>query len=856
MASPFSVFRKYGKSLMAVLVVMLMVGWGVLGVLQDMQTAGSADARDPLVVTSTHGDLTENKLLQLRQQKNLVRTFLARVMMLKAQPQFAFFVERQINQLIGGFSDEVLVDDWFLTKEADARGVVVPDAAIDKFLDGVTGGQVRAEEYRQILLTMQQESPLRPTKATLYNAMRTVLASNQMRMMTAGMLITTPSERFDGYQRLRRRAAVELVPIKAEDLVSKVPEPKESQLRALYNQHKNEEPVPGSSTPGFKVPARSSFLYVKANYDKFVKPEAITAKEIQDQYDKVKDQQYLFSGLGADPEPAPAKPAVTPSEKKPAETPKLTPEKKETPPAKPAEEKKPETPKPTPPSPSEKPATPEKKDTPPAKPADEKKPAEEKKPETPKPTPPASPEKPATPEKKDTPPAKPADEKKSEEKKPDDKKPDEKKSSAIQFDGAHESLVAFAEDAAKAADDVAKKSGEAAKSDAAPAITDPAKSTTPQATSTPAATTPAAPAAPEVKKPEPPPQLTEKYKLPENVREGPSPKYDPLWKVEDAIRTQLAREKAATLVDKLILEVDNTLASYSQQLFTWDAEVKAAKGDKKDAITAPKEPDLEAVAKQISERAGYPDGLTAGKTGLVSIHEASRLPGIGESNSADNRSFASQAGRGGMRPFTSITTVDTAGNRYRIMKTAAKETFVPTFEEAKSEVLHSWKMIEARKLIKQRAEELAAEARKQNKPLKEAFAADKSLTVLEPEAFSWLTRNSADPFGTQRSLPQLTEVEGVVDGGDEFMRGVFALEADGSVGVTMNNPQTIAYVVRIKSYSPSPQLLRDTFLVDPPMESMTAISNDQRQLFQSWLTDRRKVAKLTWKRDPGLEEEM
>ncbi len=795
MASPFSVFRKYGKSLMAVLVVMLMVGWGVLGVLQDMQTAGSADARDPLVVTSTHGDLTENKLLQLRQQKNLVRTFLARVMMLKAQPQFAFFVERQVNQLIGGFSDEALVEDWFLSKEADTRGVVVPDAAIDKFLDGVTGGQVKAEEYRQILLTMQQESSLRPTKSTLYNAMRTVLASNQMRMMTAGMLITTPSERFDGYQRLRRRAAVELVPIKAEDLVSKVPEPKEAQLRELYNAHKSEEPVPGSSTPGFKVPARSSFLYVKANYDKFVKPEAITAKEIQDQYDKVKDQQYLFSGLGADPEPAPAKPAVVPGEKKPAETPKLTPEKKETPPAKPADEKKPEA----------------------------KKPAEEKKPD---------------------------------DKKPEEKKADEKKSSAIHFDGAPESLVAFAEDAAKAADDVAKKSGDAAKSDAAPAITDPAKSSTPPATSTPAATTPAAPAAPEVKKPEPPPQLTEKYKLPENVREGPSPKYDPLWKVEESIRTQLAREKAATLVDKLILEVDNTLASYSQQLFTWDAEVKAAKGDKKDAITAPKEPDLEAVAKQISERAGYPGGLTAAKTGMVSIHEASRLPGIGESTSADNRPFAAQAGRGGMRPFTSITTVDTAGNRYRIMKTAAKETYVPTFEEAKSEVLHAWKMIEARKLIKQRAEELAADARKQNKSLKEAFAADKSLTVLEPEAFSWLTRNSADPFGTQRSLPQLTEVEGVVDGGDEFMRGVFALEADGSVGVTLNNPQTIAYVVRIKSYTPSPQLLRDTFLVDPPMESMTAISNDQRQLFQSWLDDRRKLAKLTWKRDPGLEEEM
>jgi hypothetical protein len=875
MASPFSIFRKYGKSLMAVLVVMLMVGWGVLGILQNMQESRSPHSQDPIVVSSTHGELTENKLLQLRQQKNLVRTFLARVMTMKAQPQFAFFVERQINQLIGGFSDEALVDDWFLSKEADSRGIVIPDVAVDKFLDGVTGGQVRAEEYRQVLLTLQQESPLRPSKSTLYNSMRTILASNQMRMMTAGMLLTTPAERFDGYQRLRRRATVELIPVKAEDYKAKVREPNEAELRELYNKHKDTEPVPGSATPGFKVPHRSSFLYVKANYEKFVKPEAITEKEIQEHYEKFKDERYQFSGLGPDPEPKKpeVKPAETPKPTPPATPEKpATPAKPETPPVKPADEKKPaDAPKLTPPASPEKPATPAKPETPPAKPADEKKPAD-----APKLTPPASPEKAATPAKPETPPAKPADEKKpadapkltppaspekpatpAKQETPPSKPADEKKSSAIKSTDDLDSLVAFAEDAAKAADDVAKKAGDAAKTDAAPVLTDPAKaSTTPATPVTPSSTQPAAPAAPEVKKPEAPPQLTEKFKLPENIADGPSPKHDPLWKVEESIRTQLAREKAAKLVDDLINKVDNTLTNYSQQLFTWDAEVKATKDDaKKQAIAAPKEPDLEAVCKQVSEAAGFPGGLTAAKTGFVSAFEASRLPGIGESTSADNRPFAYQATRFGMRPFTSLSTTDTAGNRYRFMKTAAKETFVPTFEEAKSEVLNVWKTIEARKLIKARAEELAAEAIKQKKSLKELYGNDKSLTVLEPESFAWLSRNSADPFG-QRTPPQLTEVEGVVDGGDEFMRGVFSLEGDGSVGVTMNNPLTIAYVVHIKSYSPSPQLLRDTYLVDPPMESMTAMANDQRQIFQTWMADRRKVAKLTWKRDPGSDEEM
>ena len=51
------------------------------------------------------------------------------------------------------------------------------------------------------------------------------------------------------------------------------------------------------------------------------------------------------------------------------------------------------------------------------------------------------------------------------------------------------------------------------------------------------------------------------------------------------------------------------------------------------------------------------------------------------------------------------------------------------------------------------------------------------------------------PADASASPPKLSEVEGVDMPGEAFMRTVFGLKQDG-IGVAINTPQTVAYVVR------------------------------------------------------------
>ena len=65
------------------------------------------------------------------------------------------------------------------------------------------------------------------------------------------------------------------------------------------------------------------------------------------------------------------------------------------------------------------------------------------------------------------------------------------------------------------------------------------------------------------------------------------------------------------------------------------------------------------------------------------------------------------------------------------------------------------------------------------------------------------------------SPPKLSEVEGVDMPGEAFMRTVFGLKK-GEIGVAMNQPQTVAYVVKVIEFAPPPRLLMDLFETTSP----------------------------------------
>lgn len=193
---------------------------------------------------------------------------------------------------------------------------------------------------------------------------------------------------------------------------------------------------------------------------------------------------------------------------------------------------------------------------------------------------------------------------------------------------------------------------------------------------------------------------------------------------------------------------------------------------------------------------------------------------------------------------------DVLGNHYLFWKVQDAKEEVPKFEDSgvREQVLAAWKMVQARKLALGEAEHLRDLALKSRKPLKEAFVdrpdiLDK-LVLTTP--FSWLTRGLV-PVETSLAPPRISSVTGVQMPGPDFMRTVFDLQKD-QVGVAMNVPQTIAYVLRVIEFNKSDVVLWTEFTADPYMTYAAAAFDDQRQLFEAWREGLKIEAGLQWKR--------
>ena len=150
-----------------------------------------------------------------------------------------------------------------------------------------------------------------------------------------------------------------------------------------------------------------------------------------------------------------------------------------------------------------------------------------------------------------------------------------------------------------------------------------------------------------------------------------------------------------------------------------------------------------------------------------------------------------------------------------------KDSYVPKFEEARKEVLATWKMIEARKLAKAQAKEYADQVKKQQAELQEVFKFSPNVHPSKDIGpFTWMTGPPLARNPEQPVLPYLTPLKEIDKPGEDFMRTVFSLNV-GSTSVAMNQPETIAYVVQLKSLTPPEEAFRRQFL-----QNMGSRSND------------------------------
>lgn len=813
MASPFSIFRKNQKVAMAALTIMCMIAFSIGGVMSysDMFGGGSGvnDVARTRYRTYTRDDL--DRMVRSRQLAtnfiSYARLMAARDPSLNLGPDFPLRVlssQPRFAAPFGSLDPESVIRDRVLADQAKRMGLVVSDQAVLDYINSAVrefvdifrqfnpslSGQLTDADYANILNDLATGRNDRVEFWQVVEAIRSEMLVGRLYEMYGSGFQITPAQRWEYFLKLNRKVKAEVLPIKAEEMVAQVANPSESELHEFFDKHKNQEARPGSPIPGFKVPAKAAVEYFAADYERFyAQAEAtITQQDIEKDYEQNKETQYRWQsfGHGSDSDDLPL------DEKPKTETPKDEAPKKDAPdkseePAKPDAKK------------------PEDKDSPDKSKVESK--PEDKKPDA-------------------TEPKKPADDS------------DSKKSSRLHrmlpalalagskawISGIHElslfsTLFSGDEDEAKKAAEpkegdnkakapAEKNPGDAKSPEKEPAATNDDNSKKP-ATSEPAKTTSgtvfpgnllqsAEPSSGKVPV-SPPPIITEEDLLPLSIKDGPNPPHSPLWKVEKDIRKKLTEQRVTERIKKAFEDIREQLDTYFVDRTSWEADVKTQPN-----LKEPKPVDFGALAKKHE--------LTLHKTEPISALQFSKMPDLGEAMMGRDRLVAVVFG--GLGLYQARESQDIKGNRYLVWKFKDEKSYVPTLDDSaiRDEVVRTWKMMKGRDLARTEAEKLAKQANTAKQSLTDLFGNQPGKKVSETNEFSWMTTGTAGGMQFNRSMqPTLSEVEGVDEPGNGFMQEISKLEV-GDAGVALNQPETIAYVIRVTRVDPDLSILHDRFM--------------------------------------------
>ncbi|MCE9603966.1 MAG: hypothetical protein K8U03_03590 [Planctomycetia bacterium] len=835
MASPFALFRKNQKILMVVFGLMAMIAFVFFDSMGPIVDPGNPS--NTLVAESDHlklhelevdiavrnrsivhqfltkalaSSIEQRQFLQLQQELKGESEETIRAQLAEMQARIYSSVNMAVIRRIGVSDEKSVVDNLVLADLAKRSGVQVSDTRIIKFIgEFLAAFQVDpldGAKLDKIANSLNGVSQRRLNEAfrteLLAGAMRDYLAYNPaFSPSTFNQLkpLATPIDRWNYYTRKNLRATAEVVAVRTSDLVKakKVPEPQERELAAFYEEYKFEEPTPGSPDPGFKIPQQAAFQYFAADESKFMEPEKITAAEIAEHYEKNK-ARYPYT-----PEDF--------SEPVKKEEPKVEVPKATTPAA--------TTVNPTPPAPVPSATAPAPAAT--AKP-------QATAPATPASTPSATAVPAPTPSASAVPPA-----------------PKPSASATTPAAGSCENDEADSDGCqtpaptASATPSATPSATASATPTASPSA--PASTAKPQATpsATPVATTPASTPLP------PTPLPSEDVMLPTDIRTGRDPQYDPLWKVEDKVRKELAeagaRKRIQTIFDELKATLNNKAIAQPfdvpkgtvlPPLFTADEWRNLAKP--------------------------YP-GLIAETTDVVSritIDAQADQPGLYHST-IGGRPFAQFvfASRALNVPTQSIEIPESTGIEaivnprksvsYLFWKTTDVEARVPELKEIRNEVVFAWQTRTARKTVQDEAASMAKRVRESSKSMAELFP-DRQVKLTN--AFTWFKPDLSGGFGRQAPLV-LSEVDNVEDAGADFMETVFSLDPD-QVATAFNNPQTVCYVVRALTISPPRQQLYQTFLADQFQSYMQYGETDAERLANGATKTMLVNSGLRWLREP------
>lgn len=810
MASPFSVFRRHQRAMLAACAILAMIAFVFLGPIMDyFGGRGGQSQANPVVVSWNHGDLRESQMLYLMSLANATNQFLE--MAYRTAEASGATPERP---LLINVSEQSVVQTSVLSKAAEQQGMVMSDGMINAYLRRITANAVNADQFNEILNQVSVANR-KATMQNIFDELRRRLLSQQMvRLYESWSYGVPPGERWSYFLKLNQQALVDVVPVTAESQLSQVREPTNEEVLTLYERYKNviSRPVLVSGTPlnppnpGFRQPSRAQFQYFKANFDEFVQvaQAQITDAEIEKYYNENKALFPAGSAAFID------QPEAAPSGDQPAEGKTETPADVAPDPFAPAGDGKTEPPADAPKADgaaepkaevpaTEAPATPPTSETPP--PAEPKTDA----------APPAAPPSEATPA------------------------PDQSSLSPPAWrPGMLSTLTGIALVALQA---------EPPKADAAAPASEPAAPAAEAGSTPPAAEKTATSAAPAADNAVPPPLLADPAAAAAAAATAAAP--EPLEKVRETIRTRLARERAAEEINRIFSQIEEVMNRYSSEFVLW--QTTQQDGGK---VPPPTPPDLDALAKKY--------GVAAVTLNPMSVLELDRDTDLGKSYELrlvqgypmPGQRFLNLTFGPTFPVFRPVRSTDDDQNQFLAWKTANMPDYTPPLDKIRGDVVRAWKLIEAREFVRKRAESLADRARQdKDKTMRQTLSAEPGVEVVEPDPFTWLTLGSVPFDMSNMQAARLTPIVQLNNTGPEFMQKVFSLK-EGEIGVAWNFPQSVMYVIQLKKFEESEAVLHARFM-SYNFERYAAAGLDlSEKMQQRWLGMIQAEQGLKWERPP------
>ncbi|MFN7290405.1 MAG: hypothetical protein ACK5YR_15300 [Pirellula sp.] len=798
MASPFEIFRKNQRILMAGAVLLAMFAFVIAPMFDTMRgSSGGGVSRSNSAIAAWKGGAISNEQAQQDeydlQVTNRFLSELARAVMQKGgMPQVpAFSPDLSMLGISQALDARTAAFRRMLITEAQNMGIRFDDESVKVFLEKFVNGKLGGEA---IVAILKQSTERRMTMTYFNRVMRDELTYQHMlRLTNVGMIfedlrdsrpiaapiLASPSKNWREFLRLNLRAKVQAYPVYVKDLLSEVTTtPSDKELKDLYAKGKDVIRNANilESEPAFMTPPKAEIEFLTVDTEAVIVAEMakIPEEELRKEYERrVADKQFQVP-IEAPKTEATALPL-------PGTTPAAS---SETPSTQPAVD---------PAAATEPPAT-----NPPAT------------------NPPAT-EPPATEPPKTEPPVGGGD-------------GSDKQSS---ISGRNESirLVSYQEPGSQP-----------------PAVTPPAvepPAVEPPVTQTPPATDPVATTQTEPTNPlrneTTPPEATPTATTATEVMPDQGAPVTPVspglsigdsvpgtesqatetttvpmrTKTFDEVKDQIAREMATataiSLVEEKINQAISVMTIYSGELEGY----RRAQEEKIKGFELPVRPDLRVIADEV--------GLDYGTTGLVDSDSVQLMP-IGQSSVSQGQRAqpipvttyinATQGPGGEFVPLTSMGG-GPSGTRFAFWKTKVETPVVPSFETVREQIVEVWKLQQAIKLAESKAKELATQVGTNN--LVDALTSDEQKKlVVEPAPFTAM--NPMFPMFMQMNMQfqidEVSRVDPLLPVDNQFMDGVFTTK----VGETVAAPdrrRSVFYVVKVLELSPSNEELLQSFMQNP-----------------------------------------